>query len=198
MKTKWFPFLISLVLLLAVTACTSSGTSTTEAPSASTPVESVDGYPVEEFTSAYPLSDVQGREEFENSLLPAAPAPETSPEAGALTLRLLYMDGEHPVRGQLFFAADMIPVEGIDEAFIPAVSPMEDPAANSDSQGQLTMSLVPPGKYALSVMTPQGPVLVEDLETLETIVFDISAGELLDLGERVVNLLYESFEPWRE
>jgi hypothetical protein len=195
MKTKRYLLMISILILLALGACSSS--SPTAQPTAiPTDAGSEGGYPIDASDPPYPLTDAQGREEFENSLMAEAPDPQTSQDAGALTLRLLYTDGEHPVRGQLFFAATMIPVEGIEDAFIPAVSPMEDPAANSDKQGRLTMSLLPPGKYALSIMTPQGPILVEDLDSLETIVFEINAGEVLDLGERVVNLLFESFEPW--
>ncbi len=155
------------------------------------------GYPYPsagEAYPSYPLS-VPGKEAFEANVTPNAPAPEFSTDTGAFTIKLIYPDGEKPVRGLQFFAAETIPVTEIPGGFIPALDTLRAPSGQSDSQGVLVISNILPGKYVLALLTPLGPILVEDLATEESIVFDVLANQLTDLGEIIVLLNADKLEP---
>ena len=186
--------LLPAVLLLA--ACVP----TENPPAAGTSTAGIDpnasGYPGPEnlYEPPYPIEGFD-RETFEQSVTPNAPPPSFSADTGAMTIRLAYPDGSRPVRGQLFFAAGTIPVQGVDEAFIPALDAETAPSGHSDNLGVLVISEIPPGKYALTLMTPLGPILVENAETDEPIVFEITANTLTDLGGETVFLNAETLEP---
>lgn len=197
MKRKTVILLIfSAFLLLA--ACTSGG-ATTPAPTADGSQGGLGpgdpGYPVPStYEPPYPI-DSNEREVFEQNLTPNAPPPAFSEDTGALAVTLLYPEDGRPVRGQLFFAATMLPVQGVEDGFIPALDTGADPSGTTDSHGVLVISEIPPGKYALTLMTPLGPILVESQTTQDTILFDVTANELTDLGEIVVLLNADTLEP---
>jgi hypothetical protein len=177
------------LLALALAACTGA------LPGAATPGSPDNSYPPPGGeTSSYPI-DQPGREAFEAQITPNAPAPVFDAGTGAFTIKMLYPDGESPVRGQTFFGTEMIPVPEIPDAYVPALDTTTAPGGQSDSQGVLVMSSLPPGKYALALMTPLGPILVEDQATEETIVFDIVANQLTDFGVVIVLLNMEKLEP---
>ena len=147
-----------------------------------------------DLTPPYPVEDL-GKEAFLANLTPVAPAPEFSDSTGAISILLYYADTDQPVRGQLFFAAEMLPVQGIEDGFIPRLSESEAPSGISDSVGQLNISLIAPGNYALALMTPLGPVLVEEAVSNEPIIFEISANQLTDYGTAHVILDQTILEP---
>jgi hypothetical protein len=142
----------------------------------------------------YPIEDLSAQI-FEQNVTPNAPAPKFSADTGALTVILRYPDGARPVRGQLFFAAHTIPVPDMEGAFIPALDQNADSSGQSDGVGVLVISEITPGKYALTLITPLGPILVETTGDNEPIIFEIMAGELTDLGELVIFLDAEALEP---
>lgn len=195
MKKRLIIPLMVFVLVFLV-ACSSE--SVTEAPATQpapdgAPTE--DGYPgPESIGPGYPVEN-NVAEQFEQSLTPNAPPPEFSSDTGAFSVALRYPDGERPVRGQLFFAAGTIPVEGVEDGFIPVLDQTNDPKGHSDAQGVLVISNLAPGRYALALMTPLGPILLEYADTSETIIFEITAGEVTDLGTQAVFLNAETLEP---
>ncbi len=56
-----------------------------------------------------------------------------------------------------------------------------DPRAATDETGTFTFLDVPPGQYALAVISPFGPVVIKGPDGKE-IVIDVEAGELTELG----------------
>ena len=193
-------FVLGLCCLpLLLGACTGSDAPTATAvqtePAATQPDES-GGYPgpIDPGGYPYPIED-NFDEVFEANLTPVAPPAEVSATQGAFSIRLTYAGTNRPVRGQLFLAAGMLPVEGVEDGYIPKLESTGAPSSHSDAQGQLNISLIDPGKYALALMTPLGPILVEAEDTGEAIVFDVSANEVTDLGTVAVQLDPEPLEP---
>jgi hypothetical protein len=131
---------------------------------------------------------------------PAASAPEDTPsvsaEMGGFHIVLLYMETTRPVRGQNIYLAEMLPLEGGPKgAFVPALDTSTAPSAESSDTGNVSISMVPPGNYALSLLTPQGAILVTDVKTNKEITFEVKAGEVTDLGTRNVFLNPDFLEP---
>lgn len=154
------------------------------------------GYPSaqETYEPPYPIES-SDHELFEQSITPIAPTPFYTADTGAMTIVLVYPDGQRPVRGQLFFAASTLAVPDMGDAFIPALDPLLDKSGHSDGVGVLVISDIPPGRYVLALMTPLAPILVERSDSMESIVFEIVANELLDLGQVAVFLDAETLEP---
>lgn len=186
--------IVMIVITASAAACTPEATQppvlteeSRETPGAGYPGPTV-------YEPPYPIEDLSA-EIFEQHITPNAPAPEFSAETGAFMVTLRYPDGERPVRGQLFFAAHTIPVPDLEGSFIPALDQNNDPRGQSDGVGVLVISNITPGKYALTLMTPLGPILVETAGDNEPVIFEIVAGELTDLGELVIFLDPEALEP---
>ena len=97
--------------------------------------------------------------------------------------------------GQLFFAAATLDVPDLEGAFIPALDTTVDKSGHSDGVGVLVISEIPPGRYALTLMTPLGAILVEKAGTTDAIIFEIVANEVTDLGEVSVFLEADTLEP---
>jgi len=123
-------------------------------------------------------------------------SPTVSAEMGGFRIRLIYSDNGRPVRGQNIYLAEMLPLEGgLEGAFVPALDTSTAPRAESTNQGNVVISMVPPGKYALSLLTPQGAILVTDAATNKEITFEVTAGQVTDLGDRKVILNSSFLEP---
>ena len=203
-RTMPFRAALALLCLLAAAACSADPTQAPGATAEPTtdragypasegyPVS--DGYPVEGEDPPYPIEDGEA-DAFEENLTPVAPPPEVTADTGAFSLKLFYAATGDPVRGQLFFAAEMLPVEGMEDSYVPKLHQASAPSGSSDSGGQVHISTIPPGKYSLAVITPLGPVLVEQQGTQEPITFDIIAGEVTDLGTAEVTLNADVLEP---
>ena len=186
-------YLVILVLLLA--ACTPQDPGPQNTPAAT---DSGGSYPYP--ASASPDSGYPEGQSFEENfyaaLTPNAPTPEFSDELGAVTVQLTYTDtDDRPVRGQWFFLAEMLPVQGMEEGYVPALDSLTAQSGYSDSHGVLVISFVPAGKYSLVLMTPLGAILVESADSSEPIVIDVTPGELTDLGSIAVLLNPEPLEP---
>ncbi len=125
-----------------------------------------------------------------------AETPEVSSDVGALHIVLKYTQSGDPVRAQSFYLAEMLPVQGqLEGAYVPALDMNKAPRAESTQTGEVVISLIPPGKYALTLFTPAGSILVVDSESNKEITFDIIAGEVTDLGIHKVVLNQEFLEP---
>lgn len=94
---------------------------------------------------------------------------------------------EKPIVKVDLFLAQMLPVEGqLKGSYIPALDMSTDPHDESDQSGLVVISNVPPGFYALVMVTPLGAIQLQDSVTSENINFHIKAGEVLDLGNKNV------------
>ena len=150
-------------------------------------------YPIPSGQTAYP---VPSESVIEDYVPPDAPLPVVSEEAGAIKLTVFYPGGDRPVRGKTFFAAEMLPVEGeLAGSFVPALDTNTAPGGESDRNGVVTMSLITPGKYALVLMTPLGPILVTEVSTEEAIIFDVLANHVTELETLTVLLDPDQLEP---
>ena len=129
-------------------------------------------------------------------LVRATPTPPPfSSESGAIQAKFHYWNGDRPVRHQLFYLAELLPVEGeLKGGFVPALDTTSAPKAESTDLGEVTFTMVPPGRYALAFMTPLGPILVNDEKTNKEILIDVEAEKLIDLGYVGLILEPDQFE----
>jgi hypothetical protein len=122
--------------------------------------------------------------------------PNVSADMGGFHIRLVYSSSNKPVRGQNIYLAEMLPLDsGPEEAFVPSLDLNTAPRAESTNQGNVVISMIPPGKYALALLTPQGAILVTDAITNKEIIVEIVAGQVTDLGEHKVILDPNFLEP---
>ncbi len=125
-----------------------------------------------------------------------AKSPEVSAEKGALRIVLTYSQNGDPVRSQNLYLAELRPLQGGTEgAYVPVLDTNTASNAESTLTGEVVMSLVTPGKYALAILTPAGAQIVIDSESNRELTLDIKAGEVTDLGVRKVVLDQEFLEP---
>jgi len=152
MEFRRLSLVLSLVLLVAV-GCSSP----TPTPAA----------PVPSPTPALPTP----------TLLPRNPAPKA--DLGNVQ-GLLVLDGK-PAGGHTLYLAPIIHSEsgGMGVAALDAV---RDPRAESDASGYFVFLDVTPGRYALGIMSPVGPVLINGADGKE-ILAEVQAGQILDLAE---------------
>ncbi len=111
---------------------------------------------------------------------------------GALVISLQYGD-DSPIDRQQIFVAELLSVEGIPGAFVPAVDPNTAPAGFSDDYGRVVISNIPPGTYALSIMTAFGPVLIIDKDENPYLI-TVNANQVNDLGSYKTLLNAKDFE----
>jgi hypothetical protein len=69
-----------------------------------------------------------------------------------------------------------------EELEVVAMNPAEDDQAESDASGVFVFLDVTPGRYALGISSPVGPVLIRGDNDLEILV-EVEAGKAVDLGE---------------
>jgi hypothetical protein len=88
------------------------------------------------------------------------------------------MNGEPDAGRTLYLAAVVATGESMDVA---ALDPVNDPRAETDATGTFVFVDVAPGRYALGIDSPIGPVLIrQDDKEIEA---QVEAGEVTDLGE---------------
>lgn len=146
------------------------------------------------FKSAYP-----GLADTSMSRVPATVrslTPVVSPNLGAVRATLFYASSGKPIRRQIFYVATLIPALGAPlGSYVPALDVVTAPRGESDEDGNITISLVPPGQYALALMTPLGPILAEDSDKNSRIIFEVVAGQVTDLGNRTILVESSLLEP---
>jgi hypothetical protein len=124
---------------------------------------------------------------MESPLLPTATAPPAAAEAADLTPApglgivqgVLLLEGEPAAERTMYLAALIASGEGMEVA---ALDPVEDDRAESDATGTFVFVDVEPGRYALGINSPVGPVLIRAEDGME-ILAEVEAGQVVDLGE---------------
>jgi hypothetical protein len=125
----------------------------------------------------------------------AVETPETSKEAGGFRVTLIYQENGEPVGSKYFYLAEMLPVKGEQEGlFVPVLDQVTAPKDESSENGEISISLVPPKKYILTLLTPLGPIMVVDAKTNKEIIVEVIAGEITDLGTINVVLDPDNFQ----
>jgi hypothetical protein len=119
----------------------------------------------------------------ESPLLPTAipillPRDHTPPPDLGIVQGVLSLNDEPAPERTLYLAAVISSGEGME---IAALDPVEDDRAESDASGYFVFLDVSPGRYALGINSPIGPVLIRGADGQE-IVAEVQAGEVVDLG----------------
>jgi hypothetical protein len=97
---------------------------------------------------------------------------------------VLLLEGEPAVERTLYLAPLIASGEELE---IAALDPVEDDRAESDASGVFVFVDVEPGRYALGINSPIGPVLIRG-DDGDEIVAEVVSGETVELGEvRIVS-----------
>lgn len=146
------------------------------------------------FKSAYPGPADTGMSRVSAAVRTLTPV--VSPNLGAVRAILFYADSGKPIRRQIFYVAKLLPVEGATAGtYVPSLDTVTAPRDESDESGNITIPLIPPGRYALAVMMPLGPILVEESGSNSRIIFEVVAGQVTDLGSQTISVESSLLEP---
>jgi len=132
---------------------------------------------------------------FSSTPTPSPEVPVTSQDKGGARMTLLYIDNGIPASHQGFFLAEMLHAVGQSEnMYVPALDTKTAPSDESNDNGEVIFSMVSPGKYALTLYTPLGPILIHDNNDNEVII-DVVADKVIDLGTITILLKSTEFPP---
>lgn len=153
------------------------------------------------FSAAYPAPS--GAYPPPNGAPPSRPAiqktPFVSSDSGAIVVQVLYEENGAPVRGQVFYAATLLPATapgGEVIGYLPRLQADTAPRGESDEQGVVVISRILAGRYTLALATPMGYVFLwGDDAVVEETNFEVSAGVVTDLGKRTIKIPRNLFEP---
>ena len=109
------------------------------------------------------------------ALLPRDHTP--SPDLGIVQGEL-ELEGE-PAAERTMYLAPLVSTGG--EMEVAALDPVTDPRAESDASGYFVFLDVEPGRYALGINSPIGPVLIRGDDGGE-ILAEVEGGQITDLG----------------
>lgn len=120
----------------------------------------------------------------EASATPAVPTPallphDNTPQPGLGIVEGMLTLGGEPAAGQVMYLAAIIRPEG-EGMGIAALDPANDPRVESDATGYFVFLDVEPQRYALGIMSPGGPVLIQ--QDGAEIIAEVEAGQVIDLG----------------
>jgi len=123
--------------------------------------------------------------------------PEFSKTKGGVNVDLYYSNEDNwPIKFQTIYLAELLPLEGNTEGgFVPALDLLTAPRTKSTENGFVVMSLVQPGKYALAMMGPAGPILLINADDHKEIILEVKAEEITDIGNITVELDPDFIEP---
>ena len=165
---RLFYTLGAVVLVLSLTGCGGRSGEVLDATPA--PFESV-VQAVEPFTS--PLSTPDAKDA---PLLERNPTPE--PNLSTVRGELL-LNGK-PATGYTLYLAPILQTGGENGMESAALDAVNDPRAEPDRSGYFHFVDVEPGRYALGISSPIGPVLIKKGDT--EIIVEAIEGEIIDLG----------------
>jgi hypothetical protein len=117
-------------------------------------------------------------------------------ETGAVTLQLIDVKSGRPITHKLILLSELLPVHGQYEgAYVPAMDPVSSPKDESDDQGNVIISGAKPNRYAVTLLTPVGPILLQDMDTGKDLLVEAKAGEIVNLGTKKVSVPDDIMNP---
>lgn len=117
-------------------------------------------------------------------------------ETGAVKLQLIDVKSGRPITRRLILLAELLPVHGQYEgAYVPAMDPVSSPKDEADDQGNVIISGAKPQRYAVTLLTPVGPILLQDMDIGKDLLVDVKAGQVIDLGTKKVSVPDEIMNP---
>ena len=134
------------------------------------------------------IFSLAGCSEVQSPLSPK-PKAKVSKDLGGFTAEFIYTKTDNrPLKKQTILLAELLPLTGgtLEGAFVPVLEPSSAPKNDTDENGRVAISMVKPGRYAISLYTPLGPILLQNEVDEKEILIDIKAGEVTDLGKLVV------------
>lgn len=155
-----------LILTVSVLSACGQGPSPTVAVSSTEPV------------SPLPTTTAEANLEPTAGATPGTLRPTPKPDL-SLVQGTLRMDGMLAPDQTLYLVPIMVADE---EMSVAGLNTATDPRAGTDETGTFTFLDVPPGSYALAIMSPVGPVVIRGADDRE-IVIEARAGELTELDE---------------
>lgn len=177
---KFLKLLSVYILLLVVTGCKAQPTPLTSP--LSVPTEDTQAVVMTSPVST-PVSDLVSQEKASyEELVPGA-------DTGIVTGVLERIEHDLPLSEWNLYLGRIIHAKD-DETFeVARMSPAEDPYAHLNLEdGVFVFKDIQPGKYALYTTTPRGEtILLIDLNSGTDIVLEVQAGEVMDLGELLVD-----------
>ncbi len=129
---------------------------------------------------------------------PPVRTPSVSSQFGAIVARIYYAESGLPVRGQIFYAAPLLPVQfsdGQETGSLPSLHAPTAPRGESAYDGTVVISDVPPGRYTLGLLTPMGYYFLWGDLVVEETNFEVAAGQVTDIGVRTLRVQRELLEP---
>ena len=179
-----------LVMLVAITSCTENTPSpATDANNIeeSYPISTSDFSSLQGEESGYPISDQTG--ELKDYYPEKLEIPEPNTQTGIVIGRLLLNATDEPYLAPGIYLGKEISNEDTINDSVPSVisiSPSSDPLAIQAQDGSFMFTEIEPGEYRLFLWSPMSLVLVKDVMTSEEIVIFVTAGEITDLGDIVI------------
>jgi PBP1b-binding outer membrane lipoprotein LpoB len=120
------------------------------------------------------------------TLAPATPIPTLLPRDNTPQPNQGIVEGHLSMNGQpaphhVLYLAPIIQKEG-ETMGVAALDAAQDPRVESDASGYFVFLTVPPGRYALGIGGPSGPVLIRRADGKEVKV-EVQIGQVVDLGD---------------
>ena len=111
------------------------------------------------------------------------PPLEHTPEPGLGIVQGVLNLGDQPATERVMYLATII--SSSEAVEIAALDPVRDPRTETDSGGRFVFLDIPPGRYALGINSPAGPVLIRGADGDE-IVAEVQADQVVDLGTVII------------
>lgn len=159
-------YLLLILGVFALGACGQEEIATVSAPETDT-------------VSPLPTATTEANAEPATDAETPGPTPDLTPKPDlGLVQGTLMMDGEI-AEGETLYLAPMVATG--DSMSVAGLDTDTHPRAATDEAGTFTFVDVPPDQYALAVMSPFGPVVIQGPDGQE-IVVEVEAGQLSELG----------------
>jgi len=195
MRKLFLYIILSLWLVVSISACVSSGEDITpEQPSeqiTEQPTSGSESYPVstvlpEMQKTSYPVSEED--DDNKEQILPTSEPfviPEADPESGIVHGQVYSYTTNEPLINSRIYLAEKVPLDP-GPGYTIAFQERTSPNGQTNERGEFLIEDVEPGKYIPIMVTPFGIYPLDNAETDE-IQLIIEAGQIYDLGNTSVN-----------